>query len=255
MAHSAERLADDLRALGVVPGATLMVHSSLSALGWVEGGAETVIDALLAALGPEGTLVMPAFRDTVSVEGIVYQAPKEALAEARATAPFDPASTPTTSGAIPEAFRQRPGVRRSGHYGVSVTARGPQAEAVVNPHAPSWGQGPESPFERLYEWDAQLLLLGVGFNRLTMLHYAEWLVPHGRRKTRLIPEELGVLLAPDIGDDLNTHFPEIGRRFLATRRVRAGRVGDGAAMLMRAQPVVEFAKAYLENALPRGGRG
>lgn len=251
MAHSAERLTGDLRALGVVPGATLMVHASLSALGRVAGGAETAIDALLAALGPEGTLAMPAFREAVSVEGIVYRAPKDALAAARATEPYDPATTATTMGAIPEAFRQRPGVRRSGHYYTSVTAHGPLAEAVVVPHAPSWAQGPESPFERLYDWDAQLLLLGVGFNRLTMLHYAEWLVPHGRRKTQLIPEELGVLLAPDMGDDLDTHFPEIGRRFLATRRARTGRVGDGAAVLMRARPVVDFARAYLDTALPR----
>jgi len=151
---SAAQIARDLRALGVAPGGTLMVHSSLSALGWVDGGAPTVIRALLAALGPEGTLVMPAFRDGVFLEGLRDAAPEEALARAQAEPVVDPASAPTNLGAIPEAFRRWPGVLRSAHPYMSVCALGPRAQWIVAPHALAWSTGPGSPFARLVETDA-----------------------------------------------------------------------------------------------------
>ena len=54
-----DRLVCDLTQLGVTDGMTLLVHSSLSSIGWVAGGPVAVVNALLSALGPKGTLVMP----------------------------------------------------------------------------------------------------------------------------------------------------------------------------------------------------
>lgn len=55
-----QKLLFQLNELGILPGDIVLVHSSLSALGFVEGGAQTVIDTLLSAVGPQGTLLMPA---------------------------------------------------------------------------------------------------------------------------------------------------------------------------------------------------
>ncbi len=241
----ADDLTADLRALGVAEGEILMVQSSLSAIGRVAGGPQTVIRALLDAIGPEGTLVLPAFRDSVILEGFQTEAPEPVLAEARAIPLYDPATTPTTMGAIPEAFRQWPGVVRSAHPFSSVCALGPAAAHIVEPHPLPWSSGPASPLARLTEANAQVLLLGVGFNRLTLLHHSETLVSEGRRKTRIVPTAQGIVFAPDVGNDMDTHFPLIGEGFVASGAARQGRIGTAESVLMTARPVVDFARRYL----------
>ena len=130
-----ERLASDLRALGVREGGVLLVHSSLSALGWVPGGPETVIQGLLTALGPEGTLLVPALSfATVTPEQPV----------------FDVRTTPSCIGAIAEHFRTRPGSLRSVHPSHSVCGVGPRAhELLANHDVDRTPVGPNSPFRRL----------------------------------------------------------------------------------------------------------
>ena len=95
-----------------------MVHSSLSSLGTVEGGAETVMEALLQALGNEGTLVVPTFTDEVVARynGFV----------------FDVSNTPSYVGAITEAARARPDALRSHHPWHSVSAIGPMADDLTH---------------------------------------------------------------------------------------------------------------------------
>ncbi len=255
---TAEDLARDLRAFGVPRGGVLMVHSSLSSLGRVLGGAPAVVRALLVALGPDGTLVMPAFSPEVSdpARWPDWSLSGEELERARAHVPaFDPDTTPTTMGTIPEAFRRWPGTVRGPHPQVSVCALGPRAEEIVAPHALDWGQGAGSPFERLTAMDASLLLLGVGFNRATLLHYAESLVPHRRTKTRHIPSGEGAarrwIEAPCVGDDLNTHFPAIGAAYLAAGRARTGKIAAADAVLASAADLVAFASNHLARVLPR----
>lgn len=255
---TAADLIQDLRSLGVADGRVLMVHSSLSSLGKVLGGAPAVVRALLTALGPGGTLVMPAFSPEVSDPALwADRSFADADAErARACVPaFDLDTTPTTMGIIPETFRRWPGTIRGPHPQVSVCALGPRAGEIVSPHALEWGQGAGSPFQRLVAMEAGLLLLGVGFNRATLLHYAESLVPHGRRKTRRIPFGEGDarrwVEAPCIGDDLNTHFPPIGAAYLTAGRARTGQVGAAAAVLASSADLVSFATDYLARVLPR----
>lgn len=250
-------LARDLRALGVPEGGVLMVHSSLSSLGRVLGGAPAVVRALLAALGPDGTLAMPAFSPEVSdpARWAGWSLSGEELERARAHVPaFDPGTTPTTMGTIPETLRRWPGTVRGPHPQVSVCALGPRAAEIVAPHALEWGQGAGSPFERLAAMGASLLLLGVGFNRAALLHYAESRVPHGRRKTRRIPFGEGAarrwVEAPCVGDDLNTHFPAIGAAYLAAGRARTGKVGAAGAVFASAADLVDFAADYFTNILP-----
>ena len=112
---SADRITEDLRQLGVRKSTTLLVHSSLSSMGFVVGGAPAVIRALRAAIGPEGTLVMP----THSWERA-----------GRGDFSFDLLETPSCVGAISEAFRTMPGVTRSLHPTHSVAVIGPAGARV-----------------------------------------------------------------------------------------------------------------------------
>lgn len=153
-----EQLLRDLRALGVCAEDTLLVHSSLSALGYVEGGAETVIDTLLAAVS-EGTLLMPA----LSYATVRPETPTFSINE-----------TPSCVGAISEAFRKRAGVRRSMHPTHSVCAMGKRAEELLAPHKDTaTPAGAGSPFALLPQYGGKVLMLGCGINPNTSMHGVE----------------------------------------------------------------------------------
>ncbi|MBN2452058.1 MAG: DUF4910 domain-containing protein [Lentisphaeria bacterium] len=149
-----EDLLAGLRGLGLRPGLDVMVHSSLSAIGWVRGGASTVIEALLQAIGPEGTLLLPSFHH-------------------RGAKVFNPLTTPTTNGAIADAFWRRPGVVRSQHPTHAVAAFGPKAEAWCRDHIEKGIWGPESPIGRLVHGGGSILGLGVDHTTTTAYHVAE----------------------------------------------------------------------------------
>jgi aminoglycoside 3-N-acetyltransferase len=238
-ANSADSLRTDFVALGLRPGMVAMVHSSLRRIGWTEGGPATVIAALLDVLGPDGTLVMPA------------ESPQ--LADTANQDVFDPRTTPTTMGAIPETFRSYPRTQRSNHPLVSVCANGMRARQITAEHALEFCEGRGTPFEKLYELDAWTLLLGVGFDRCTSLHYAESLVP-GRRTTisRYPLLENGVRVwveKRDMASDNGTHFPIVGQHFMARGEIRNGKVGDADALLFPTRALVDFAADYFLEVL------
>ena len=149
-----EQLAADLHALGLEPGMDIMVHSSLSRIGWVKGGASTVIDALLDILGPDSTLLMPSFNH-------------------RAADVFNPLTTPTTNGAIPDAFWRRPDVHRSRHPTHAVAAVGPKAESWLRDHVEVGIWAAESPIGRLIHNGGWILGLGVDHTSSTAYHVGE----------------------------------------------------------------------------------
>lgn len=153
------RLVADLRRLGVRPGGVLLVHSSLSSLGYVPGGADIVIHALLDALGPGGTLVLPTH---------TFQ---QMNAGCRT---FDANKTASCVGTLTQVFRQMPGVRRSLHPTHSVAAIGPLAGDIVCEHeSASTPCGNGTPYARILDCDGQILLLGVGLKNLTVFHTIE----------------------------------------------------------------------------------
>ncbi|MFH1025002.1 MAG: AAC(3) family N-acetyltransferase [Planctomycetota bacterium] len=153
-AATKERLVKDLRALGVKPGMDLIVHSALSKLGPVLGGAETVVDALLEAVGTDGTLFMPSFNHSLANV-------------------YNPLTTPTTNGAIPDVFWRRPGVIRSMHPSHAVAAYGPKAREWCAGHLENGIWAAESPIGRLVHNGGWVLLLGVDHNATTAYHIAE----------------------------------------------------------------------------------
>ena len=254
--NTQDDLIRELSDLGLSAGNIVMVHSSLGRIGWTVGGPVTVIRALLEVLGPEGTLVMPAESPDLSDPGTWNDDRVEADWHdvIRAHLPvFDPQTTPTTMGAIPEAFRTFPGTLRSGHPLVSVCANGRQANDITKDHALEFCEGRGTPFEKLYDLDALTLLIGVGFDRCTSLHYAESLVP-GRRTTisrfpMIRDGERVWVEKPDMATDNGVHFPVVGARFVEHGTVRRGRIGNADTMLFSTRDLVDFAERYFARVL------
>jgi aminoglycoside 3-N-acetyltransferase len=156
-----------LSGLGINSGDTIMLHSSLSKIGYVDGGAQTVINALRTIVGETGTIMMPAFPGV----GFNYDYLK--------TSPvFSLDNSPSKMGVITETFRKLPGVKRSLHPTDSVVALGPQSEFLTDTH---FGQltpyNLNSPFYKLCQLNGKIILLGVDFNSLTNLHTVEDAVP------------------------------------------------------------------------------
>ncbi|MEN9645870.1 MAG: SPBc2 prophage-derived aminoglycoside N(3)-acetyltransferase-like protein YokD [Actinomycetota bacterium] len=248
-------LTADLRALGVAAGDVLVVHTSMSALGWVVGGAQTVVDALLDAVGPEGTLTMPAHSSDRSEPSRWSNppVPEEWWPVIRDHVPaFHPALTPMHAmGAAAEVLLRHPGTLRSAHPNVSHMAIGPQARTVTDHHPFDRGMGDESPLGRLYELDAKVLLLGVGHANNTSLHLAEHRADWPSK--RFVRQGSAVLVDGqrcwveyDELDGDTDDFEALGAAFAATGLETVGPVGNagGQARLMPMRALVDFATMW-----------
>jgi aminoglycoside 3-N-acetyltransferase len=153
------RIAEELLASGLRPGGVALVHSSFRALGPVPGGAETVVPGFLHALGPEGTLLMPAL-------SYVYVNARQPL--------FDVLNTPSNVGYLPEFFRTRFGTLRSLHPTHSVCGVGPRAvELLAHHELDTTPCGPHSPFSRLRDVAGQVCFLGCWLRPNTSMHAVE----------------------------------------------------------------------------------
>lgn len=152
---SEEQLRKDLRAAGIQGGDVLMVHSALSKVGNVDGGADAVIRALIAVVSPGGTIAMPCYASGEDVE--------KGMAEARYV---DLRTLGSGTGKVTEAFRNWPGVLRSSHPFSSMCALGREADFLLRDHA----RAPQvchldSPVGRLVQLDAKVLGIGVPIGR------------------------------------------------------------------------------------------
>lgn len=239
-----DRLVADLHALGVAPGDSVLTHASLSRIGFVPGGAETVVRALVEAVGPEGTALFPAH---TGHPGISPENPPV----------FDVRTSPTLNiGAVPEAARQYPGALRSLQPTHSVTAIGARATWFIEGHefcvTPC---GPGSPYDKLCTAGGKILLLGCDHESNTSIHMVEELadVPY-----HMLPG-VGIMRITDAGarvHELPGRFHRWGeeRDFMRldgemTERgiQRIGTVGEAVCRLVNAAGMRDFILNRLES--------
>jgi aminoglycoside N3'-acetyltransferase len=246
-------LAAQLRLLGVRSGATLLVHAALGQLGFVCGGPQAVVLALRDVLGPDGTIVVPTHTPDNSDPADWRNPPVPAdwWPLIRAEMPgFDPAVTPSRyMGALAETVRGWPGALRSNHPQVSFAALGPAAERVLAGHARADMLGEGSPLARLYDLDADVLLLGVGHGSNTSLHLAEYRRPAPPR------QRLGAAVRTADGgrdwvwwEDVRldaSDFEALGADLAVTGAVGTAPVGAGTGRLMRQRAAVDFAAEWM----------
>ena len=217
---------DQLRALGLREGDTVVVHTSFRALRPVPGGVTGLLDALRSAVGPTGTLVMPTMTAGDAV--------------------FDPRTTPSVDmGVVAETFWRQPGVTRSTHPGGSFAAQGVHAARICAPQPLSPPHGLQSPVGVVYELDGKVLLLGVGHDANTTVHLAESLagVPYSTRYPTVTAPGVTELIAET--DHCCRGFAKLDA-WLGAKQTR-GPVANGEARLMRARDVVEAAVEQLHR--------
>jgi len=252
-----EDIVKGLRDLGIAEGDFVFMHASLSRLGRVEGGAEAVLDALLAAVGKTGTLVMPAFCVKRGMLGQVLSGEV-----------FDPEITPSSTGAICEAFRKRPEAFRSIHPTHSLVAIGPLAEELLRDHEKAeTAVGRGSPFERIHDRNGWILGLAVLSGTIVLYRTYEDLRDQYPVETYL-PD---LYEAKYIGSDKQVHTmrmkvhdpdlnqyrlhvrPEAAERFLRLMKargdIRVGPVGMSDSFLVRTRELFRILDELLDEGI------
>lgn len=250
-----DSLAHDFRALGLAPGDVVLVHSSLRSLGWVCGGAVAVVQALLDALGPGGTLVVPTqtMGNSDPKDWSRPPVPESWWPIIRDTMPaFDPGITRAEGlGVIPETVRTWPGAVRSNHPQASFAALGEAARELMAEHRLESHLGEASPLAALERAGAKVLLLGVGFDSCTAFHLAEYRMANPKLT------EFGCAMLDDQGNrvwrtytDVATNsdrFGELGESYLGTGTVTTGQVGEAACHLFPVDKAVAHARNWLQT--------
>jgi aminoglycoside 3-N-acetyltransferase len=257
--HSRDSLTRDLRALGLAPGDTVMVHASVRAVGPVAGGPDQIHLAIKDAVGPEGTMLMYASAPDGYDEVGRGMLPPDVEAELlEKLPPFDAetARSARDNGALVELLRTYPGASVNDHVARFV-AWGKHAEQLFAEQPWNYAFGSGSALERFVQLDGRILLLGSDHDAVTFLHYAEhvgdfpgkrvvrYLVPVLERRGRVwrAMEEFDT---SDAGAHANwpaRFFARIVDLHLRRTGNRGGLVGDAWSHLLSA-------RALLDRALP-----
>ncbi len=255
------RLVNDLRRLGLDVGQVVMLHASVKAIGWIVGGPETVIQAILDILTPKGTLMMLASWEDKPYEFSRWPAERQ-QAYLEECPPFDPATSRADHrkmSILAEYLRTWPGAFRSDHPLASCVALGHQARRLTENHPLQYENGPGSPLAKLCELGGYVSLLGSSLGNITLLHHAEHLanVPNKRVDRYKMPvlrdgKRVWVEIerfdtSRGIVDWPDNYFETIGREFLATGCGCKGKVGAAESYLFEAASLNSFGIQWMER--------
>ena len=157
------KIKEDLSLLGIKTGDDILVHSSFKSLGGVEGGIETVIEALLSVVGDNGTLLFP----TLSFSTVNPEPPIN-------NPVFDVRNTPSCVGAMSNVFMGFDGVERSMHPTHSVAVLGARQKEYIETHGlDNEPVGINSPFFKLGQFGGKVLFMGCSTKSNTSMHGVE----------------------------------------------------------------------------------
>ena len=250
-----EEIANALHEVGVGCGDTVMFHSSLSSMGWVVGGADTVIAGFLEAVGPSGTVVVPTLcRMPDGERHLTFDR-------------WNIETSVTCVGRITEVLRHRPDAVRSDHGTHSVAAIGPRALALTANHGAAglrlgpWGPRAfawESPWQKFYDWNVAYCFLGVNFHFNTMVHFVESRLVE-RALQRAAPERRDGLATqitdwqkPGVWPSIGLEAREAIESHLAQQGVlKYGKIGAATIRCTRARPMVDAWLQLAEADPPR----
>lgn len=252
------RIVNDLHELGVRAGDKIIVHTSMSKIGWVCGGARTVIEALQEAVTETGLLVMPTHSADVSdpaewgnpaVPRSWYRAIYQEMPA------FDPMKTPTLGmGPVAELFRTCPGVQRSNHPIYSFAAWGNMKASAVGNHGLNDGLGMRSPLGEIYKNHGRIVLIGVSYRKNTSMHLGEIMSGRLQKTKRMSPIDVNGQRKWLRYWDWDYHeetFEKIGRLFeqtaAASSAIRKGLIGQACSLLLDQKMIVDFTAAYLKT--------
>lgn len=254
--NTVNSLKSDLRALGVKPASTIIMHSALSQIGWTVGGPVSVIKALIEILTPKGTLIMPSFTGDNS-EPSKWEnppVPQDWWEIIRRNMPaFQPSITPTrVMGIIAETFRKYPNVIRSDHPISSFAAWGKNAKQITENHELDSDLGENSPLARIYDLDGQILLIGVLHSNNSSLHLAEYRCEYKGKK--FISNGSAILVKNKrkwvVWNELNHNpddFEKLGHDFEAIKQYKPKKVGLAESRLLSQRKMVDFAVKWMSK--------
>ena len=251
-----EMIIKALKSIGLAKNDVVMVHTSLGSMGYVCGGAQAVIEALIEIVGSDGTIMMPtqSWKNLDPEEGVHWDAAESDWQIIRDHWPaYDKNITPTnTMGAVAEMFRTWPGSIRSDHPARSVCAWGRHAAYLAENHDLSNIFGESSPIAKLYELNGKVLLLGVGYDKNTSLHLADVRADYPGKHECIehsailengvrIWKEYSTLFVD--GED----FDAIGADFEKENTIACGKIGNAVMKLMSQRELVDYAVKWIEK--------
>ncbi len=249
------RLIEDLNSGGLKSGGTIIVHSSLSSLGWVCGGPISLIQALMEIVTEKGNIVMPAHSEDYTEPSYWSNPPVDESwwdIIRKEMPAYQPEITPCRSiGIVPETFRKFPGVKRSSHPAVSFTAWGKDSDYIISDHSLNNSLGHNSPLRKIYNLKSKVLLIGVNHDRNTSLHLAEHKANFQKEKeiqgSPIIQDGKKLWLEyEDLKYD-DSDFIEVGEAFENKIDYQEFNIGHTTARLLPQKQLVDFAAKWFSK--------
>ena len=246
-----------LTRMGLKRGMIVEVHASLSSFGYVIGGAQTVVDALMDVITLEGTILMP-YQMGENSEPSLWVNPEVSPEIYKMVRENMPAynylgSESLGMGKINDNFRKRSNIVFSNHPQASYMAWGQYAKALCTRQSLHFSLAQESPTARLYELKGCVLLMGCEYDKCTCMHLAEYLTESrpiyisGSKIEHDGKETWKKYLDLDIDSVI---FNEVGKVMESKHMVAMNYIGESKIRLFRADTAIDEATNYLDKHLP-----
>lgn len=257
--HTKSSLHADLARMGAPRNSTVLVHTSLKAVGEVEGRGEGFLDALIEYFTADGGLLL-----------IPTHTWRNLSDKSKPT--LDMTSAETCIGTLPSLAALHPFAHRSFHPTHSMSAFDGRTrsgepgraedyiacERLRNPSTLT-STNADGCYGRLYELGGKVLLVGVGHNRNTYLHSVEERLGVPNRLTETQKPATIKLVSGEIVDrplrshsaagikDVSANYPKYEPAFLKHGAVSYGKLGEASAQLCDARGMAEVVRLVRER--------